>query len=72
MFRRYHPNYKDVEGLMEPEDIAKVVLFLASEDAKAIKGTWIEVTNGQTLDEWDGVYYDFNKLEEEIAKKELK
>jgi NAD(P)-dependent dehydrogenase (short-subunit alcohol dehydrogenase family) len=69
MFRKYHPNYKEVFGLMEPEDIAKVVLFLASEDAKAIKGSWIEVTNGQTLQEWDGVYYDFKKMEESLVKK---
>lgn len=70
MFRKYHPNYKDIEGLMEPDDIAKVVLFLASEDAKAIKGSWIEVTNGQTLDDWDGQYYDYKRLEEEIPKRD--
>ena len=61
MFRKYHPNYKDVKNMMEPDDIAKVVLFFASEDAKAIKGTWLEVTNGQTLDDWDGVYYEWEE-----------
>ncbi len=70
MFRRYHPNFKDVEDLMEPEDIANVVLFLASEESKAIKGSWIEVTNGQTLDDWDGQYYDYNKLEKKLNKKD--
>ncbi|MHB8278132.1 MAG: SDR family NAD(P)-dependent oxidoreductase [Candidatus Humimicrobiaceae bacterium] len=68
MFRKYHPNHKDVKGLMEPADIAKVVLFFASEDAKAIKGTWLEVTNGQTLDDWDGVYYDWKESEKNISK----
>ena len=67
MFRKYHPNYKKVGGLMEPDDIAKVVLFLASEEARAIKGTWIEVTNGQTLDGWDGQYYDYKKLETSLS-----
>jgi 3-oxoacyl-[acyl-carrier protein] reductase len=71
MYRKYHPSYKNVKDLMEPEDIAKVVLFLASEDARAVKGSWIEVTNGQTLYEWDGQYYDYKKLEENLAKKGL-
>lgn len=67
-FRKYHPDYKGVKGLMEPEDIAKVVLFFASESADAIKGTWLEVTNGQTLDGWDGAYYDNEELEKKILK----
>jgi 3-oxoacyl-[acyl-carrier protein] reductase len=54
MFRKYHPQYRQVKGLMEPEDIAKVALFLCSEDARAIKGVPIEVSNGQDLPEWDG------------------
>lgn len=54
MFRKYHPNYRQVKGLMEPEDIAKVALFLCSEDARAIKGVPIEVSNGQELQDWDG------------------
>ena len=54
MFRKYHRNYRHVKGLMEPEDIAKVALFLCSEDARAIKGVPIEVSNGQDLPEWDG------------------
>ena len=54
MFRKYHPNYRDVVGLMEPEDIAKVVLFLCSEDARCIKGVAVEVSNGQELLDWDG------------------
>ena len=54
MFRKYHPKYRQVEGLMEPEDIAKVALFLCTEDAKAIKGVPIEVSNGQELQGWDG------------------
>lgn len=69
MFRKYHPNYKDVNNMMEPDDIAKVVLFFASEDAKAIKGTWLEVTNGQTLNDWDGVYYDWEESEKKISKQ---
>jgi len=68
MFRKYHPNYSDIKGLMKPEDIAKVVLFLASEDARAIKGTWIEVTNGQTLEGWDGVYYEWEQSEKNLKK----
>jgi len=35
--------------LMESEDISKVVLFIASEEAKAIKGSFISVSAGQTL-----------------------
>ena len=54
MFRKYHPQYRDVQGLMEPEDIAKVALFLCSDDARAIKGVPIEVSNGQDLPDWDG------------------
>jgi len=54
MFRKYHPNYRDVPGLMEPEDLAKVVLFLCSEDARCLKGVAIEVSNGQELLDWDG------------------
>ena len=54
MFRKYHPDYSQVKGLMEPEDVAKVALFLCSEDARAIKGVPIEVSNGQELAEWDG------------------
>lgn len=54
MFRKYHPNYRRVKGLMEPEDIAKVAAFLCSEDARAIKGVPIEVSNGQDLPDWDG------------------
>lgn len=54
MFRKYHPNYRKVKGLMEPDDIAKVAAFLCSEDARAIKGVPIEVSNGQDLPDWDG------------------
>lgn len=54
MFRKYHPNFEDVTGLMEPEDIAKVIAFLCSDDARAIKGAPIEVTNAQELQDWDG------------------
>lgn len=35
--------------LMNSEDISKVVLFIASEKAKAIKGSFISVSAGQTL-----------------------
>jgi 3-oxoacyl-[acyl-carrier protein] reductase len=54
MFRKYHPKYRQVNGLMEPEDIAPVALFLCSEDARAVKGVPIEVSNGQDLAQWDG------------------
>ncbi|MFA5014665.1 MAG: SDR family oxidoreductase [Actinomycetota bacterium] len=48
MFKKFHPDYVK-PNFMKPEDIAKVVLFLASEDAKAIKGAAIDVHNGQDL-----------------------
>ena len=47
-FRHAHPVYNEPDLLM-PDDIAKVILFLASEDSKGIKGSIIDVTNGQHL-----------------------
>jgi 3-oxoacyl-[acyl-carrier protein] reductase len=49
MFRKSNPDYNS-PNLMQPEDIAKVVLFLASDDAKAIKGAAIDIHNGQELE----------------------
>lgn len=46
-------SYPDIDflktKLMKPEEISKVVLFLASDDAKAIKGSFIDVCGGQNL-----------------------
>ena len=47
-FRKAHPDYNEPD-LMHPDDIARVVTFLASEDAAAIKGSIIDVSNGQHL-----------------------
>ena len=48
-----HKSYPDIDfskvKLMKPEEISKVVLFLASDDAKAIKGSFIDVCGGQKL-----------------------
>jgi len=47
-FRKVHPDYNKPD-LMQPDDIARVVLFIASEDARCIKGSIIDVSNGQHL-----------------------
>ena len=47
-FRIVHPSYNEPD-LMQPADIAKVILFIASEDARCIKGSIIDVSNGQHL-----------------------
>jgi NAD(P)-dependent dehydrogenase (short-subunit alcohol dehydrogenase family) len=51
--KKFHPNLRDYElkPLIHPDEIAKVVLFLASDDASAIKGRFIDVYGGQTFDE---------------------
>jgi len=36
-------------GFMDPKDISKVILFLASEDAKNLKGNSVELYDGQFL-----------------------
>jgi NAD(P)-dependent dehydrogenase (short-subunit alcohol dehydrogenase family) len=47
-FRNAHPDYNGPD-LMMPQDIARVILFLASEDARCIKGSIIDASNGQHL-----------------------
>jgi len=48
-----HQSYPHIDftkvDVMKPEEVSKVVLFIASEDAKEIKGSTIDVFGGQKL-----------------------
>ena len=41
-----HTHYSLLDGLSKPEDVAKVVLFLASTDSDFMTGQAINVTGG--------------------------
>jgi len=50
LLKKSYPNIDYLKiDLLTPEEVSSIVLFLASEDAKGIKGSCIEVYGGQNL-----------------------